>query len=95
MQKYKFSASFTWKLRDAAEAIAREKQLKFWKRDWKIKLIEEIIQIGTTGRASSDIGIMGPGLRQDDQVERAICLTSPTASCRRNNSRKTFRRIGA
>ncbi|MHC2338019.1 GIY-YIG nuclease family protein [Bradyrhizobium sp. USDA 4454] len=22
------------------EAIAREKQLKFWKRDWKIKLIE-------------------------------------------------------
>src|SRR4051794_13679290 len=23
------------------EAIAREKQLKFWKRDWKIKLIEE------------------------------------------------------
>jgi putative endonuclease len=25
----------------ALEAIAREKQLKFWKRDWKIKLIEE------------------------------------------------------
>ena len=24
----------------AQEAIAREKQLKFWKRDWKIKLIE-------------------------------------------------------
>jgi len=24
----------------ALEAIAREKQLKFWKRDWKIKLIE-------------------------------------------------------
>jgi putative endonuclease len=23
------------------EAIAREKQLKFWKRDWKINLIEE------------------------------------------------------
>jgi len=22
------------------EAIAREKQLKFWKRDWKIRLIE-------------------------------------------------------
>jgi len=22
------------------EAITREKQLKFWKRDWKIKLIE-------------------------------------------------------
>ena len=22
------------------EAVAREKQLKFWKRDWKIKLIE-------------------------------------------------------
>jgi predicted GIY-YIG superfamily endonuclease len=25
----------------AAEAIAREKQLKSWKRDWKIKLIEK------------------------------------------------------
>ena len=24
----------------AMEAIAREKQLKFWKRDWKIALIE-------------------------------------------------------
>ena len=23
------------------EAIAREKQLKFWKRDWKIELIEK------------------------------------------------------
>ncbi|WLA64990.1 GIY-YIG nuclease family protein [Bradyrhizobium diazoefficiens] len=23
------------------KAIAREKQLKFWKRDWKIKLIEQ------------------------------------------------------
>jgi putative endonuclease len=23
------------------EAIAREKQLKFWKRDWKIRLIEQ------------------------------------------------------
>ncbi|TYO63613.1 GIY-YIG nuclease family protein [Bradyrhizobium hipponense] len=23
------------------EAIAREKQLKFWRRDWKIKLIEQ------------------------------------------------------
>lgn len=23
------------------EAIAREKQLKFWKRDWKIELIEQ------------------------------------------------------
>jgi putative endonuclease len=33
------------------EAIAREKQLKFRKRDWKIKLID---RIGTTGRASSD-----------------------------------------
>jgi putative endonuclease len=23
------------------EAIAREKQLKFWRRDWKIQLIEK------------------------------------------------------
>lgn len=26
---------------DIAEAIAREKQLKHWNRDWKIRLIEE------------------------------------------------------
>jgi putative endonuclease len=25
----------------AQEAIAREKQLKFWRRDWKIELIEK------------------------------------------------------
>jgi putative endonuclease len=25
----------------AQEAIAREKQLKFWRRDWKIQLIEK------------------------------------------------------
>jgi putative endonuclease len=48
------------------EAIAREKQLKFWKRDWKIKLIEEEIPIGMIGRASSDRRVMGPGFRQDD-----------------------------
>ena len=27
--------------RSAREAIAREKQLKNWRRDWKIRLIEE------------------------------------------------------
>ncbi|MBU6166648.1 MAG: GIY-YIG nuclease family protein [Alphaproteobacteria bacterium] len=27
---------------DIADAIAREKAMKFWKRDWKISLIEEL-----------------------------------------------------
>ena len=27
---------------DPDEAIAREKQLKWWKREWKIRLIEEV-----------------------------------------------------
>lgn len=29
------------------EAIAREKDLKRWRRDWKLQLIEESIQAGT------------------------------------------------
>jgi putative endonuclease len=29
-----------WNLMSAEEAITREKQLKRWKRDWKIELIE-------------------------------------------------------
>ena len=31
---------------DPTSAIAREKQLKKWRRDWKIALIEEKIRIG-------------------------------------------------
>ena len=30
------------KIKDGFEAIKREKQMKKWKRDWKIKLIEEM-----------------------------------------------------
>jgi len=32
---------------DALTAIAREKELKKWRRDWKIRLIEKIIQVGS------------------------------------------------
>lgn len=33
---------------DPIGAITREKQLKRWKRDWKIRLIEKQIRIGAT-----------------------------------------------
>ena len=40
--KYRSSVSFTCEaFATPQEAIAREKQLKFWKRGWKIKLIEK------------------------------------------------------
>jgi putative endonuclease len=38
--KYKRTGWFIWKAMKAPEAIQREKQLKNWKRDWKISLIE-------------------------------------------------------
>jgi putative endonuclease len=42
VQKYKiFRLVHVEAFATPQEAIAREKQLKFWKRDWKIKLIEE------------------------------------------------------
>lgn len=36
-----FTCWSTWKSSLHQEAIAREKQLKNWHRDWKIRLIEE------------------------------------------------------
>ena len=42
VQKYKvFRLVHVETFATPQEAIAREKQLKFWKRDWKIKLIEK------------------------------------------------------
>ena len=42
VQKYKvFRLVHVEAFATPQEAIAREKQLKFWKRDWKIKLIEQ------------------------------------------------------
>ena len=42
VQKYKvFRLVYLEAFATPQEAIAREKQLKFWKRDWKIELIEE------------------------------------------------------
>ncbi|WGS21325.1 MULTISPECIES: GIY-YIG nuclease family protein [unclassified Bradyrhizobium] len=41
VQKYKiFRLVHVEEFATPQEAIAREKQLKFWKREWKIKLIE-------------------------------------------------------
>ena len=41
VQKYKvFRLVHVETFATPQETIAREKQLKFWKRDWKIKLIE-------------------------------------------------------
>ncbi|MBR0826513.1 GIY-YIG nuclease family protein [Bradyrhizobium manausense] len=42
VQKYKvFRLVHVEAFTTPREAIAREKQLKFWKRDWKIELIEK------------------------------------------------------
>jgi putative endonuclease len=42
VQKYKvFRLVHVETFATSQEAIAREKQLKFWRRDWKIKLIEK------------------------------------------------------
>lgn len=42
MQKYKiFRLVHVEAFATLQEAIAREKQSKFWKRNWKIKLIEQ------------------------------------------------------
>ena len=98
VQKYKiFRLVHVEAFATPQEAIAREKQLKFWKRDWKIKLIEEEIPIGMIGQASSDRRVMGPSFRQDDTFFVApVALNSPpTSTCPHTRSRKTCRRIGA
>ncbi len=52
---------------DAITAIAREKELKKWRRDWKIRLIEE--KSGVGGFVSRDYkltpGLWIPGPRKD------------------------------
>lgn len=41
-EKYNLDKLVYYEIHDTAEAaITKEKQLKFWKRDWKIKLIED------------------------------------------------------
>jgi putative endonuclease len=49
------------------EAITREKQLKFWRRDWKIQLIEKDNLDWGDLSSLLEAG-MGPGFRQDDQI---------------------------
>src|SRR5262245_41172402 len=73
------------------EAISREKQLKNWRRGWKIRLIEE------ANPDWSDLShllrtavILGSDPRRGD-----VWLRSPTAACHRNNWRRIFRRIAA
>ena len=64
---------------DMPTAIAREKQLKKWRRAWKIELIEEAnpdwvdLAIGLGfGPADSDAVLMDPRVRGDDgTVEQA------------------------
>jgi len=50
------------------EAISREKQLKNWRRDWKIRLVEEANPDWSdlSHLLQAAVG-MGPGLRRDDQ----------------------------
>jgi len=40
---------------DPTSAITREKQLKKWNREWKIRTIEHVIRIGMTSRSISDV----------------------------------------
>jgi putative endonuclease len=47
------------------DAIAREKQLKFWRRDWKIQPIEKD-NLDWSDLSALRLVVMGPGLRQDD-----------------------------
>jgi putative endonuclease len=51
------------------EAISREKQLKNWQRDWKIRLIEEANPDWSdlSGLLWAAVA-MGPGLRRDDKI---------------------------
>jgi len=47
---------------DAASAIAREKELKKWRRDWKIRLIEEQIRVGGSRDSQLTFVVMDSGL---------------------------------
>ena len=51
---------------DAIAAIAREKELKKWRRDWKIRLIEEQnpgwVDLISIREFQVDIGVMDSGL---------------------------------
>jgi putative endonuclease len=58
------------------EAIAREKQLKNWHRDWKIRLIEENnLDWSDLSHLLEQRVIMGPGLRRDDGRIIAMALS--------------------
>ena len=50
------------------DAVTREKQLKNWHRDWKIRLIEEDNpDWSDLSRLLQRAAAMGPGLRRDDE----------------------------
>jgi hypothetical protein len=49
------------------DAMAREKQIKNWRRAWKIQLIEKRILTGWTYPTYFDVSAMGPGFRRDDE----------------------------
>jgi putative endonuclease len=54
---------------DRSAALRREKQIKSWRRDWKINLIETQIGIGSTSMTICPMRnghcAMDPGLRRD------------------------------
>ncbi|MGE6955734.1 GIY-YIG nuclease family protein [Brevundimonas sp. NPDC049575] len=61
------------------EAIAREKQIKKWRRAWKLALIEAVNPVWKTWRriGVTDLSCRHPGARSEPGTQRA----EPAASC--------------
>ena len=73
------------------EAIKREKQLKEWRRGWKIELIEKLNPTwrdlfeeacGSFQRCPRGRNLGGPGFRRDDEDNRIIIETAVTLEAR-------------
>jgi putative endonuclease len=74
---------------DALAAIAREKELKKWRRDWKIRLIEEQNPGGRISTPEFQIDIWGYGFSdvQLHIVARAFGRLLPTKGPPRNDEK--------
>ena len=60
-----------------SEAIAREKALKEWRRDWKIRLMSRTIRIGATSCCSMSTSTATRGLDSVRHIRPAGRVSSP------------------